>query len=453
MAVEILLPRLGWDMTEGTFGEWLKQNGETIQPGDQLFTVEGDKATQEIESMDTGILHIHPNGPQTGDTVSVGTLLAYIAAPGEVVDFQGESTVVTTTDPAALPKSQLAPTEERSTHEQGSLSTANASPRARRIAAELNIDWIQLQGSGRNGRIIERDIRAAAARRPKPTTVIRATPVAARMASARGVDLNEIAKEIPGQRIQRQDVERAIAAQTTTDIPAATDGQETRIPLTHIRRLIAQRMSHSVQTAAAVTLTTEADATEFVALRQQLIAAYGPRGMAVPAYHDLFIKLTAVALQEHPMLNAMWDDEAIILSQGIHIGLAVDTEDGLLVPVVKDVQQKDLRTIANESHALIEQAKTKTIRSDQLQGGTFTITNLGMHNIDIFTPIINLPQCAILGVGRIVEKPAVHNGAIVPRHMVSLSLTFDHRVIDGVPAARGLDRIREFIETPLLWLL
>ena len=203
---------------------------------------------------------------------------------------------------------------------------------------------------------------------------------------------------------------------------------------------------------APVTLTTEADATELVALRQQLKASYARRGLAIPSYNDIYIKLTAAALQDHPALNSSWSEEGLILHNDINIGFAVETEKGLLAPVLRDVTAKSLREVAAETTRLIEGAHQERLGLESMQGGTFTITNLGMYGIDAFTPIINLPQAAILGIGRIVCKPAVHEGEIVPRQMVALSLTFDHRVVDGAPAARFLNTVREYVSEPILWL-
>ena len=465
MSTEIRMPRLGWTMEEGAFGEWLKADGDTIKPGDLLFTVEGDKATQDIEAMDGGILRIDPNGPHGGDMVTVGALLAYLTKPGEAVAFaQSSSQSVSQSDSG---QSSVTNGAQRPHGEHQSLITSSSttaptiSPRARRVAKELGVDWSQLTGSGRTGRIVERDIRAAAAAAASAaaqlpsTPAIRATPVAARMAQEAGIDLETLAAQKPGQRIGREDVEAAIAAQQPAVAmpaqPPAADAE--RIPVTRVRQLISGRMAESAHTTAPVTLTTEADATALVALRTQLKATLGPRGLPVPTYNDLLIKLTGVALAEHKLLRAVWQGEELVIAQGIHIGLAVDTEGGLLVPVVRDVQDKSIRQIATATQALIDQAQRRQLSPDALQGGSFTITNLGMYNIDAFTPLINLPQCAILGVGRIVEKPAVYQGQIVPRHQVVLSLTFDHRVVDGAPAARFLDLVRSYVAEPLLWLV
>ena len=462
MSTEIRMPRLGWTMEEGAFGEWLKADGDTIKPGDLLFTVEGDKATQDIEAMDGGILRIDPNGPRGGDMVTVGALLAYLTKPGEAVAFaqsSSQSVSQSASGQSSVASGQLSVTK----HQVPSTTTTapTISPRARRVAKELGVDWSQLAGSGRTGRIVERDIRAAAvaaasavAQTPS-APAIRATPVAARMAQEAGIDLETLAAQKPGQRIGREDVEAAIAAQQPTVAAPAQPlaGDAERIPVTRIRQLIAGLMAESAHTTAPVTLTTEADATALVALRNQLKTTLGARGLPVPTYNDLLIKLTAVALAEHKLLRAVWQGEELVIAQGIHIGLAVDTEGGLLVPVVRDVQDKSIRQITSATQALIDQAQRRQLSPDALQGGSFTITNLGMYNIDAFTPLINLPQCAILGVGRIVEKPAVYQGQIVPRHQVVLSLTFDHRVVDGAPAARFLDLVRSYVAEPLLWLV
>lgn len=453
MAIEIRMPRLGWTMEEGAFGEWLKADGDTIKPGDLLYTVESDKATQEVEALDAGILHIDPAGPNAGDMVTVGTLLAYVAKPGETVTFAtlaqvANPSVATTQVPGTPPKT---PTSTLDTRTVGNPAI---SPRARRVARELKVDWQELAGSGRTGRIVERDIRAAAAAlQESPQPAIRATPVAARMAQETGVDLAALAAEHPGRRIGRAEVEAAIAVQQATADDTATTAAVERIPITRVRRLIAQRMSESAHTTAPVTLTTEADATALVALRAQLKATFTSHNETVPTYNDLFIKLCATALMTHPHLRAVWNEDEIMIAPEIHIGLAVESAEGLLVPVVRNVQSKTLRQVADATRQLIMQAQQHKLDPVDLQGGNFTLTNLGQYNIDAFTPIINLPQSAILGVGRIVEKPAVYNGQVVPRHMVTLSLTFDHRVVDGAPAARFLDTVRGYVETPLLWLV
>lgn len=455
MATEIIMPRLGWTMEEGVFGGWLKQDGDEIEAGDLLFTVETDKATQEIEAFEGGILRIPPSSPNVGDVISVGAVLGYLTKPGEALpEPAAQAPAAATVDGAQTDGAPAATVSAAQAADDGRdrrNGLPAISPRARRVAGELAVDWTQLQGSGRTGRIVERDVRAAAeamaqqAREEK----VRVSPVAQRMAEDVGVDLDELAQQVPGRRIERKDVQAALEARVqATAGTVAGDA----VPTTRIRRLIAQRMVESRQTTAPVTLTSEADATELVALREQFKAALGSRGQLVPSYNDLLVKLTAIALQDHPLLNATWMGDEIVLHEQIHIGLAVDAPEGLLVPVVRDVQQRSLRQISGESARLIEGALARQLPPDDLQGGTFTITNLGMYGIDAFTPIINLPQCAILGVGRIIAKPWVVDDQVVPRQIMALSLTFDHRVVDGAPAARFLNTVREYIETPALWL-
>lgn len=466
MATEIRMPRLGWTMEEGTFGEWLKQDGEAIKAGDFLFTVEGDKATQEIEAFDSGILRLPPNAAKPGDVITVGTILAYTVRPGETITFADQPATQSSATTAAPQTAVGATTVPVAQESKIQTLKSKISPRARRIATELGVDWQGLTGSGSTGRIVERDVRAAAAvaaqQAPEPVQEpeekVRATPIAVRMAQEAGIDLAALAAQKPRpegtRRIDRADVEAAIAARvapTPSAAPAPVTTGET-IPVSNIRRLIAQRMAESARTAAAVTLTTEVDATALVALREQLKSAFAGRGYPVPSYNDLFAKLAATALQDHALLNARWQENEIVLSKEVHIGIAVDTPEGLIVPVVRNVHEQSLRRIAEQSKALIEKAQARKLSADALQGGTFTITNLGMYNIDAFTPIINPPQCAILGIGRIVKKPVVVDDQIVVRQMVALSLTFDHRVVDGAPAARFLDAVRQLVESPLLLL-
>lgn len=223
-----------------------------------------------------------------------------------------------------------------------------------------------------------------------------------------------------------------------------------------IRQLIASRLSESAHTIAPVTLTTEADATDLVRLREQIKADLAGAAEPVPSYNDLLAKLVAAALVEHPRLNSSLQDGQIVEHTSVNIGIAVDTERGLVVPVVRDVQSKSLQRLAVESASLIERARSGHLSPDDLHGGTFTITNLGMYDVDAFTPIVNLPECAILGVGRIVARPVVVDEAsekIAIRKMLALSLTFDHRLVDGAPAARFLQRVKRFIEHPTLWLI
>jgi pyruvate dehydrogenase E2 component (dihydrolipoamide acetyltransferase) len=479
MPFEVVLPRLGWNMETGRLGEWLKKDGEHVEAGEILFTVEGDKATQDVEALESGTLRIPPDAPPPGQEVPVGTLLGYLLAPGEEMpQSRSEMAVAEQATPDTSRESTTAPVDDLVSDHQPSAvgdQPPAISPRARRIAAELGVDWTSLKGSGRTGRIVERDVRQAAA----DVTALKISPLARRLAAELGVDLEALAARMPGRRIERADIE-AEAARTQAERaatervvvpapsavlapPAGAEPAPSVLPVSTVRLTIADRMATSAHTVAAVTLTTEADASEIVRLRKQLQNDSTASAQPVPSYNDLLAKLTSQALMEHPMVNARFDGDpaqsapsGIIQSATANIGVAVDTDRGLLVPVLRDVQTKSLRQIARESAALIEKARSGRISPDDLHGGTFTITNLGMYEIDAFTPIINLPECAILGVGRIVPKQVVVDPEaerLAIRHMVFLSLTFDHRLVDGAPAARFLQRIKQFVEQPYLWLV
>ncbi len=456
MAIEIVMPRFGWTMEEGVLAEWLKKDGDTVQPGDLLFTVESDKALNEVEAFDAGILRIPPDAPPPGATIPVGGLLAYLMQPGEALPGAAPqvAAVMDGEEHGDAPP-LVAPVTANGTA-TATRNTPTISPRAKRIAAELAVDWTTLTGSGRTGRIIEHDVRNAAQRTQLTAraNTARVTPLARRVADDLGVDVNGLAEQNPDKRrIARADVENVVRREPTP--PPASVASDTATPMNPMRRRIAERMATSAHTTAPVTLTTEADVTELVRLRKQIKADAGKDARAVPSYTDLLVKLCAEALSEHPALNARLEDDSIIEASAIHIGIAVDADRGLFVPVLRDVQNKNLRRITQESAALIAQARAGQLTAGAMQGGTFTITNLGMFEIDAFTPIINLPECAILGVGRIVAKQIVTDAdaeTLAIRQMMFLSLTFDHRLVDGAYAARFLRRVKHFTEQPYLWL-
>ena len=441
MAVEVVMPRLGWTATEGVLKEWLVASGASVQPGDVLFAVEGDKAVEEIESLDKGILHIPPGAPQPGDTVPVGQLLAYILEAGEeppapAADGASSGSVAAEVD---LPDARPVPTAaERRSVDQ---SRPAISPRARKAASELGVDWTVLQGSGRTGRIVERDVRAAADARP--SGILSISPVARRLAGELGVGLDELARAFPNVRITVDMVRQVGAA-------AAPRGDT--IPYTPTRQTIAANLAQSLARAAPVTLTTELDATELVRLRNQLQA---DERADVPTYNDLFLKILGHALLEHPVMNATVLEGGVRMNEQVDIGLAVHTEQGLLVPVVRQVHKRNLGQIHVDTADLIDRARTGNLKAREMQGSTFTLTNLGAMEVDHFTPILPVGHTAILGLGRIAVKPMVVDEArqnIGVGHAMALSLVFDHKAVDGAPAAQFLQRIKQFAERPYLWL-
>lgn len=451
MAIEIVMPKLGWTMEEGILDEWIKQDGDEVQPGDIIFVVESDKALQEIEAFDGGILRISPDAPPVGSTVKIGELLAYLVEPGETPPFERTGThEAAQAVPSAAPEaSDAAPTARETKQVRRARDGGPAiSPRAKRVALELGVSWARLTGSGGSGRIIERDIRAAAAQAASPTgdLDINISPVARRVAQEAGISPAELASRFPGARITRADVEEVVAQR-------GADAAPERQPLSRIRRLTRDRMVESARATAPVTLTTEADASELHQMRRKLRADGGD---IVPSYTDLLAKVVAAALTEHPALNASIEGDEILLHRAINIGVAVDVERGLLAPVIRQADRLSLLELASISADLVERTRDGNIAAEELQGGTFTITNLGMYDIDAFNPIINLPQCAILGVGRIVPRQVALDAEaqrLAIRRMMSLSLSFDHRVVDGAPAARFLQRVKQYVETPYLWLV
>ena len=450
MAIEIVMPKLGWTMEEGILDEWIKQDGDEVQPGDIIFVVESDKALQEIEAFDGGILRISPEAPPVGSTVKIGELLAYLVAPGETPPFElAGADLAAQTLPSAAPEvSEAAPAAMAAKPVRRARDGGPAiSPRAKRVALELGVNWASLSGSGSSGRIIERDIRAAAqVVSPAGDLDINISPVARRVAQEAGIAPADLAARFPGARITRADVEQLVAQRGAEAAPE-------RQKLSQIRRLTRDRMVESARATAPVTLTTEADASELHQMRRHLRADGAD---IVPSYSDLLAKAVAAALAEHPALKASIEGDELVLHSAIHIGVAVDTERGLLVPVIRQADRLSLLQLSAISADLVKRARAGKTSAEELQGGTFTITNLGMYDIDAFTPIINLPQCAILGVGRIVPRQVVLDAEaqrLAIRQMMPLSLTFDHRVVDGAPAARFLQRVKQYVETPYLWLV
>ena len=313
-----------------------------------------------------------------------------------------------------------------------------ASPKARRIAKEKQIDLTLIAGTGAAGRIEERDILDFQKRQPK------LTPLARKMAVEAGIEPGKVKSQGNAGRITRADLEKMLQSESKSSVPSSP----TRESVITVRTIIAERMVHSHLTTAPVTLSTEADASSLVNLRTELNSAIRPDFDIPLSYNDFLVMITARALKEFPAMNTQWKDDRIIQLQEVNIGLAVETERGLLVPVIREANQKGLQSIARERHDLIERALQGCSLPDDLSGGTFTITNLGVYEIDIFTPIINLPQCCILGVGQILEKPVARSGNLEIQPRVWLSLTFDHRLVDGAPAASFLQRIKKLLEQP-----
>lgn len=412
MPIEIQLPRLGWSMEEGKFLAWLKKDGDFIKEGEPLFTLESDKAAQDVESIDSGLLHIAPNGPKPGDVIKVGHVLGYLLAEGETPPATPSKTSPADSENPQIKSSnqticgfsesvaKISPSQSAGLLESaGSSSQPPASPRARRAAKEHRVDLAALTPTGNGGRIRERDVLAAA---------------------------------------------------TST----STSGMK-QVTITPMRRAIAARLMHSRQTTVPVTITARCEATALLAFRQQLKSAGEKAHLPViPTLNDLFIKLTAGALRQHPMLTATWAEDHLLLPDAIHLGVAVDTGEGLLVPVIRDVGTSTLTEVAARSQPLIAAARSGQLAAADMQGACFTLSNLGGLGVEAFTPVINPPESAILGFGAILrEAVPLDDGTFTARDRLTLSLTFDHRVNDGAAAARFLQTLRHLIEHPLLGLV
>ncbi len=449
MAIELRMIQMDQTMTKGKIGKWLVKEGDTVNQGQPLLEIETDKVVHEQESPADGV--IVQLLAEEGANVPVNAILAIIGAPGEEV---ARVEVGAAAEQPASVQSEQPKVSASTTHE------IKASPAARQLAEKLAIDMTAVKASGPGGRILESDVQRYIDLRGQisadDASRLKASPLARRLAKEHGLDLRSIVGSGPDGRIVRDDVLQADSTASSLSAPVvetAAPQQATEIiSMSGVREIIAERMTLSVQTNASVTLHTEIDATNFVELRGMLNDKLQTREVNL-TYTDLLVKVVANALREHPRLNATLTDDRIHLLSEINIGVAVAIEEGLVVPVVRNADTARLSEISAQVSGYADRARRNQLTPGELQGGTFTITNLGNFGIDAFTPIINPPESAILGVGRILKKPVVHEDEIVIRNMLTLSLTFDHRVVDGAPAAQFLHTIAGYIQDPYLLLV
>jgi pyruvate dehydrogenase E2 component (dihydrolipoamide acetyltransferase) len=382
-------------MEEGKIVRWLRQEGDKVNKGDEILEVETEKVNVALEAPGSGILR--KKLCAEGDTVQVGSLIGIIADADE--NIQNVLSQVNVESPQKqirpAPQLSLTGTSQSTAREPLPAAEAVASPRARRLARERGIDLSRVKGSGPRGRIVEEDVLRLAQQKTEPS--------------------------LPFKVLKT-------------------------IPLSGQRKAIADRMLTSLQTKAQITITTEVDMTEVKKLRERVNEQNKnlPKGVS---YNDLLIRAVALTLTDHRIFNALMIQDELKVIEEINIGLAVAIDDGLVVPVVKNADKLSVREIARKTSELAERAKSGRLNVADVSDGTFTITNLGMFEVDVNTAIINPPQCAILAVGRIIEKPVVLEGRITPRHMMTLGLTFDHRVTDGVPAAKFLQALKVRLES------
>ena len=451
MASEIVLPQWGMEMQDGTIVRWLKQEGDTVAEGEPIVEVETAKLQTELESTASGVLSRIV--AQEGQIVPIRGVLCVIAEPGEELEPPAAPAAAASASPT--PATQAVPAANGAgTGAPG----GQVVPAARRLARERGVDLAQVRGSGPNGRIVLADVEAALqapAASPEPVEGrerVPVVPAARRLARENDIDLATVSGSGPQGRILIEDVESAIAARS---VPAAAPASSADgvVPLTGIRGAVATRMLQSIQTTAQVTLTTEAIVSEAMQLRRGLSRHHAEAAGGNIGPLPVVVKATAEALRRHPRMNAIETtsgdgDAQVQMLADINIGLAVALEEGLVTPVIRGADGKSLAQLASENRDLAARTREGRTRPEEISGGTFTITNLGANDIDGFTPIINPPQVGILGVGRVVEKPVIVNGEIAKGETMYLSLTFDHRVIDGAPAAEFLQTVKRLLEDP-----
>jgi pyruvate dehydrogenase E2 component (dihydrolipoamide acetyltransferase) len=411
MATEVTMPKFGLTMHEGTLQRCFKASGEAVKAGEPLYEVETEKVLYVVESPVSGIVVVWTQ--EEGATIECGGLVAVIADAGEdtAAIASRHSAHSKANASASSPTGRTAPSEPARAASAGNGSAPAegrraVSPIARKLAAELGVDLSRVDGTGPGGRVTRDDVERAAKQ-------------------------GDQAAAHPGLNV---------SAGTAPATIARSDGNapQRSIPLRGMRRAIATRMHQSLRDTAQLTISAEIDVTAATELRARLNRDFDF------TYTDMLIQAVARALVRHPRMNSRIVDEAIVMLPEVHVGMAVALDEGLIVPVIQDANRRSLREIAAATRDLGERARTGKLKIEDVSGGTFTVTNLGTWGIDAFTPILNLGETGILGIGRIVEKPAIYRGEIAKRSMLTLSLSFDHRVIDGAPAAAFLQTVADF---------
>lgn len=440
MAIPVEMPKMSDTMEEGVLVAWLAEEGDAVSAGDVIAQVETDKATMDLEVYDDGVLLKKVIGE--GDAVPIGGLIAVLGKEGESADdvmanYGGDGAA--SGSPAA--PEPATPEAPQPVGGDGAASGADApapvppadggrvkaSPLARRMASEAGLDLGSIQGSGPDGRVVKRDVEAAM-----------------------GAGTAQAAPSAP-QPVQPQPV--TAPAPVRAPAPVASGGGDQRI--TQMRKTIARRLAQSKFTAPHFYLTVDVDMREAMPFRQRLNERTAARGLAKVSYNDLVTKACAAALRQHPAVNSSWlEEEGVIRQHGeVHVAVAVAMPDGLVTPVVRNADQKGLAEIAAETRALATRAKEKSLDPSEWEGSTFTTSNLGMFGISEFTAIINPPNACILAIGGIRDVPVVDNGDVVPGKMMTITLSCDHRVVDGATGAEFLGDVKAMLEDPTLMLL
>ena len=420
MATTVFMEALSPTMEEGRLVKWHKHEGDAVKAGDTLAEVETDKAIMDLQARADGILR--QVAVAEGQTVPVGKEIAVIVAPGETVGAgrgTGDEGRVAPSPAATVAAPSPAPRHSPPAAAAADAAPVKASPLARRMAKESGVDLKLLTGSGPGGRVVRRDLETAAAR-----------PAATVSASAPVAPVPPPPSPVPVSR---------------------TDASYEDVPLTQIRKTIAKRLAASLGPVPHYFLTTEVDMERAAEAREALNRDLGDEGRI--SFNDIVVKAAALALTRHRACNAWFQDDHIRYWNEVHVGVAVAVEDGLITPVIRHADRKSLREIGREAHDLAQRARNRRLRPEEYTGSTFSVSNLGMFDIDQFTAVINPPEAAILAVGSVAQKPVVADGAILARRRMRLTLSCDHRVIDGATGAVFLKTLKQMLENPLAMLL
>jgi pyruvate dehydrogenase E2 component (dihydrolipoamide acetyltransferase) len=420
MAEIVRMPKLSDTMTEGVVAAWHKKVGDPVKSGEVLAEIETDKATMEFESFTDGVLlHI---GVEKGKTAAVDSVLAVLGEKGEDI------TKLLADAAAEAPKAE-APAKEAPVQEAPAPKAAEPAPVAASKPAPVSAPAPRpvVAASSANGRV-------------------KASPLAKQLAEEKGIDIGRVAGSGPDGRITKRDIEEYSGTGAFSG-PQVEAFEE--VAVSQMRKTIAKRLGESKFSAPHFYLTIEMDMSRAVQVREAINKQIAPDKIS---YNDLVIKAAAVALKKHPKVNSSWLGDRIRYNQHVHMGVAVAVEEGLLVPVVRFADTKPLRSIGAEVRDFAKKAKDKKLQPQDWEGNTFTISNLGMFGIDEFTAIINPPDACIMAIGGIIEKPVVKNGAVVPGSTMKVTLSCDHRVVDGVTGAEFLNTFKAFMEEPALLL-
>jgi pyruvate dehydrogenase E2 component (dihydrolipoamide acetyltransferase) len=445
MAHVIFMPKLSSTMEVGTILQWFKEEGDSVEIGEPIFEIMTDKINIEVESYDEGILL--KRYFEVDDEVPVNQIIGYIGEEGENapdespgIQSDEDDAEATASAPASEAKvEEFAAVAVTTETKAASNEKVRATPAAKRVARENQVVLSLVTGTGPEGRIQEQDVVDFINNAPK------ATPLARKLASSEQVDLANVTGSGVNGKILKTDIAGALTPAATA-VTEAKPAQ--RKKLAGMRKVIADRMITSITTAPHVTLTSDFDMTKVKEIRAQLLPTIEKQTGYRLSFTEIIIKATSLALSRFPSVNASLIGDEIVYNEQVNVGLAVAVPDGLMVPVLRDTNLKGLATITAEAKEIGKKARDMKLSPAEMQGSTFTISNLGMYAIDGFTPIINQPETAILGIGRIQDKPVVLNGAIEVRPMMVASLSFDHRAIDGAPAAEFLTELKRILENP-----